>query len=88
MNVVLNVEEVEGVLSLVTSHVLDHVELSESARDRVREWRTAHSVGASALDDYAEVLNAAIGNYIDERTTRMLRKQGKYYVPGGAQREG
>lgn len=86
MNVVLNVEEVEGVLSLVTSLVLDHVELSEPGRERVRRWRTDHALGTSDLDDYAEVLNAAVGTYIDERTTRMLRKQGKYYVPRGAQR--
>lgn len=88
MNVVLNVEEVEGVLSLVTSHVLDHVEISDQAASRIRDWRSSRSVGARPLDEYAEVMNAAIGNYIDERTTRMLRKQGKYYVSGADEQSG
>lgn len=86
MNVVLNVEEVEVVLSLVTSHVLDHVQVSDEAAERIRDWRRDRAMGTSALDDYAEVLNSAIGNYIDERTTRMLRKRGKYYVSDAQER--
>lgn len=86
MNVILNVDEVETVLMLVTSQVLDHVDLSDKSKDAVRSWRRAHSVGTPDLDEYAEVLNEAIGNHIDERTTRMLRRRGKMRLSAAEER--
>ena len=38
------------------------------------------------LDDFTEALNLAIGNFIDERTTRMLRKRGKIRVSASVER--
>ncbi len=78
MNVVLNVDEVEAVLSLVTSQVLDGVELSPKAQEAIRQWRTNRAPDTVELDGYAGRLNEAIGNAIDERTTRMLRQRGRY----------
>jgi len=80
MNVILNVEEVQAIASLVTSHVLDHVDLSREAGDAVRTWRRANEVGGADLDEYTVVFNEALGNAIDERTTRMLRQRGKQRV--------
>jgi hypothetical protein len=80
MNVILNTEEAHVVLALVTSTVLDHVELSEETRDKIREWRTARAPGTIPLDDFTEELNEAIGNFIDDRTRRMLRQRGKVKV--------
>jgi hypothetical protein len=80
MNVILNVEEVQAIASLVTSQVLDHVELSQQSREAVRAWRRANDVGSSGLDEYSVVFNEALGNAIDERTTRMLRQRGKVRV--------
>ena len=77
MNVVLNVEEVHTVISLVTSGVLDHADLSEPTKQTIRDWRRAHEPGSIDLDAYAVVFNEAIGNRIDERTTRMVRGRGK-----------
>ncbi|MEX1022369.1 MAG: hypothetical protein WD058_04390 [Dehalococcoidia bacterium] len=82
MNVVLNTEEAHVVLALVTSSVLDHVEISEEAKDRVRELRRDHGPGTPGLDGFTERLNEAIGNYIDERTRRMMRQRGKLKVQG------
>lgn len=80
MNVILNTEEAHVVLSLVTSSVLDHVDLSEETKERIRTWRRDHAHGTSELDGFTERLNEAVGNYIDERTRRMMRQRGKVKV--------
>ncbi len=80
MNVILNVDEVHAVLSLVSSQVLDHVDLSQKTRKAIGQWRQEHNVGTVGLDGYAEVLNEALGTHIDAHTTRMLRKRGKVRV--------
>lgn len=82
MNVVLNTDEAHVVLTLVTSNVIDHVEISDEAKERVKRWRNDHNLGTSGLDGFTERLNEAIGNYIDERTRRMLRQRGKLKVQG------
>jgi hypothetical protein len=80
MNVILNTDEVNAVLTLVTAQVLDHVDLSTDAKKQVRAWRRAHDIDTTGLDEFAETMNAALGNFIDERTTRYLRKRGKIKV--------
>lgn len=82
MNVVLNTEEAHAVLSLVTSSVLDHVDISEEAKEKVRVWRRDHTIGTVELDGFTERLNEAVGNFIDERTRRMMRQRGKVKVQG------
>jgi len=82
MNVILNADEAQVVLSLVTSTVLDHVEVSEEAREKVREYRRERAAGTSELDEFTVALNEAIGNFIDERTRRMMRVRGKVKVQG------
>ena len=80
MNVVLNTDESHVVLALVTSTVLDHVELSEDAKEKIKAWRTARAPGMGALDGFTEELNEALGNLIDQRTRRMMRQRGKLKV--------
>ena len=80
MNVILNTDESHVVLSLVTSTVLDHVELSEEAKEQIRAWRTERAPGTIPLDEFTESLNEAVGNFIDERTRRMMRQRGKLKV--------
>ena len=82
MNVILNSDEAHAVLSLVSAQVLDHVELSEAGRKAIRDWRRAHDIGRAGLDDFTESINLAIGNHIDEHTTRMMRIRGAMKVKG------
>lgn len=80
MNVILNTDEAQAVLTLVSAQVLDHVELSGEAKEAIREWRRSIGVNAPELDEFTGALNLAIGNYIDERTTRMMRTRGQLKV--------
>lgn len=87
MNVVLNVEEVHTVIALVTSQVIDGVGLSTRGKEAIRRWRREHDVGTTGLNEYAVVFNEAIGNHIDEQTTRMLRRRGKVHISVAEERE-
>ena len=86
MNVILNVDEVHTVLTLVTSQVLDHVELSDEAKEAVRNWRRDHALGGGDLDEFVVVFNEAIGNHLDDRTTRMLRRRGSLRISAAEER--
>ena len=84
MNVVPNTDEAQAVLSLVTAQVLDNLELSEAGKQAIRDWRRDRAPGTIPLDEFTKSLNEAIGNFIDERTTRMLRLRGSLKVREGA----
>jgi len=86
MNVILNVDEVHAVLTLVTSQVLDNVELSEGAREAIRAWRREHGMETHGLDDYGAKFNATLGTHIDEQTTRYLRRRGSMRVSAREER--
>ena len=80
MNVLLNVDETLAVIARMTGAVLDGVELSEAGRTAIRDWRKHRAEGTKELDDFTVALNEALGNFIDERTTRRLRLRGGLFV--------
>lgn len=85
MNVILNTDEVHSVLALVTANILDHVDLSDDAKKKIRAWRRERDIDTIGLDEFAEAMNTALGNHIDERTTRYLRKRGSLKVSARAE---
>ena len=77
MNVVLNTDEANVVMSVITAQLIDQAGLSEAAKKAVREWRRDLAPGTIPLDGLTLRINTAIGNFIDERTTRMMRTRGQ-----------
>ena len=53
MNVVMNTDEAHVVLSLVTSQILDHLQMSEEGREVVKSWRRSHNLGSGDLNEFA-----------------------------------
>jgi hypothetical protein len=88
MNVIMNVDEVHVVLTLVSSQVLDNVELSDAARKAIRDWRQEHVLGSKDLDAFSARFNESLGNHIDEQTTRYLRRRGSLRVSAVEERAG
>lgn len=88
MNVILNVDEAHAVLARVTGQVIDQAGLSEAAREAIKQWRQDRDPGMKPLDDFVVGFNEAIGNHIDEATSRRLRMRGGLAVslrPGAKQ---
>ncbi|MCC6238247.1 MAG: hypothetical protein IT299_11855 [Dehalococcoidia bacterium] len=88
MNVILNVDEVQAIVALVSAQVLDNVDLSSEAKEAIRAWRREHDLGTKGLDEYAERFNGALGTSIDEQTTRYLRRRGSMRVSAREERVG
>ena len=78
MRLILEADEAWPIMTLVVSQVLDGVELSEDAREALRRWRANHAEGAEAMNLLAEEINEALGNVIDDRTRRLIRRKGGY----------
>ncbi|OGO51322.1 MAG: hypothetical protein A2148_10460 [Chloroflexi bacterium RBG_16_68_14] len=78
MRLILEADEAWSIMMLVVSQVLDGVELSDEGRAAVRKWRTDHAEGTEAMDRLAEAMNEALGNVIDERTRKLIRRKGRF----------
>lgn len=76
MNVILNIDEVHAVLARVTGQVIDQAGLSDAAVEAIKQWRRDRDPGMKPLDDFAVGFNEALGNHIDEATSRRLRMRG------------
>ncbi len=78
MYVIMQADEAWSVMTLVVSQVLDNVALSADARAAIKQWRTSHAEGTPAMDALAEEMNDALGARIDERTSKLIRRKGRY----------
>ncbi len=78
MQIILETDEAWSLMSVITSYVIDQSGVSQDAKQRVRRWRTDRAVGAVEMDTLAVAMNRALGTYLDDRTTRMVRQKGRY----------
>ncbi len=78
MNITLNPGEVNAVIGLVTSRLLDSVELSEEGQETVRTWRSDRGPGSSELDEFADRFNDELWDLLDESTRRRTMRAGRF----------
>ena len=78
MQVILETDEAWSLMSLIVSQMIDHSGVSGEGKTALRRWRTDRVVGTVEMDELALALNEALGNTIDEKTTRMVRRRGRY----------
>ena len=78
MRVILEADEAWSVMTLAVAQVLDGVDLSDQGRAAIRQWRTDRAQGAEAIHRLAEAMNEALGNVIDERTRKLIRRKGRF----------
>lgn len=78
MQIVLETDEAWSLMSVITSYAIDNSGISQEGKQRLRQWRTHRAVGTVEMDALAIAMNEAIGTYLDEKTTRMVRQKGRY----------
>lgn len=83
MQIILDEEETGSIMSIVVSQILDQVELSDEARATLQQWRTERKEGTTELADVTVTLNESLGTVLDEATTRLIRRKGRYVSSRG-----
>ncbi len=78
MRIILDEEEAWSLASLVVAQVLDQVELSVDTAKAIKEWRRQREEGTEPMLALAFGMNEALGNKIDEQTTRAVRRRDYY----------
>jgi len=78
MQVILETDETWSLMTIIVSQIIDHAGVSREGKAAIRRWRIGRALGTVEMDDLALALNEALGNTIDERTTRMIRRRGRY----------
>ena len=74
---ILEKDEAWSLVSVITSYIIDNSGLSQDGKQRVRGWRTDHD-GTPKLEDLRATVNESLGIYGDEKTTRQIRKKGRF----------
>ena len=78
MQIILEVDEAWSLMSVITSYVIDKSGVSQDGKQAIRRWRTDHASGNVEMDRLTVAMNEALGTYLDEKTTRMIRQKGRY----------
>ena len=78
MRLILDADEAWSIMTLTVSQVMDGTELSDDGRAAVRKWRSDRADGTESMNVLAEEMNEALGNIIDERTRKLIRRKGRY----------
>ena len=78
MQVILEPDEAWSIMTLVVAQVLDQVELSDEGKAAVRRWRSDHNEGTAEMAELTVSLNEIMGTTLDEKTTRLIRRAGRY----------
>jgi hypothetical protein len=78
LQVILDNEEAWSLMSLMVSQIIDRADLSSEGKAAVRKWRTDRATGTVELADLTVEFNDALGSTLDEKTTRLIRRRGRY----------
>ena len=78
VHVILDEEEAQSLLALITAQVIDQVELTPETVAAIREWRNKLERGSDGLLQFSAALNESLGNKIDEELKRTIRRRDYY----------
>jgi len=78
LQVILDNEETWSLMSLMISQIIDRADLSSDGKAIVRRWRTERATGTVELADLTVDFNDALGSTLDDKTTRLIRRRGRY----------
>ncbi len=78
MRVILDEQESQSFMSVITSLIIDQVELSDEAANAIRDWRLHMEEGSKDLGEFAEQMNVTLGNKLDDETRKVIRRRDYY----------
>lgn len=78
MQVVLDADECWSLMTLISSYVIDKSGVSQEGKQKIRKWRTDRAEGTPQMLALSDGVNEALGAYVEEKTTRSVKRKGRY----------
>ncbi len=78
MQVLLETDEAWSLMTAITACVIDRSGISQDGKQKVRRWRTERADGTVEMDQLAVAMNRALGVHLDVKTTRQVKRKGRY----------
>lgn len=78
MQIILDTGEAWSLTTIVVSQMIDKAGVSSDGKAKLRRWRTDRANGTAEMSELTIDLNEALGSTLDEKTTRLIRRQGRY----------
>jgi hypothetical protein len=80
MQLVLDQDEAWALMTLIASYVIDKSGVSQAGKQAIRKWRTDRAEGTALMEALAVDVNEALGTYLEEKTTRRVKRKGRYVM--------
>jgi hypothetical protein len=81
--ITLETEDANGLMNLLVSQMIDNAGLSSDGKEKLRRWRTQHAAGTVEMSDLTLAFNDALGQEMDERQRKLIRRKGRYVSTSG-----
>lgn len=78
MQVILDADESWSLMTLISSYVIDKSGVSQDGKQAIRKWRTDRAEGTALMAQLSVSVNEALGTFLEEKTTRSIKRKGRY----------
>ncbi|MEX2237334.1 MAG: hypothetical protein WEB00_07355 [Dehalococcoidia bacterium] len=81
--VTLETDDANGLVNLLVSQIIDNAGIGPDGKAKLRKWRTERSSGTAEMADLTLALNEELGQEIDERARKLIKRKGRYVSTAG-----
>lgn len=81
--ITLETEDANGLMNLLVSQMIDNADLSPDGKAKLRKWRTERAAGTVEMSDLTIAFNDVLGQEMDERQRKLIRRKGHYVSTSG-----
>ncbi|HET9199815.1 MAG TPA: hypothetical protein VFO84_02415 [Dehalococcoidia bacterium] len=81
--ITLETEDANGLMNLLVSQMIDNADLSADGKAKLRTWRSDHASGTVEMSDLTIAFNDALGQEMDERQRKLIKRKGRYVSTSG-----
>ncbi len=78
MQIVVEPDEAWSLMMVISSYIVDKSGIEHDSKQKIRKWRNDRAEGTAEMSDLTIAVNEALGNLIDEKTNRTIRRAGRY----------
>jgi hypothetical protein len=81
--ITLETDDANGLMNLMVGYMVDNAGLTADGKAALKRWRQDRSAGTAEMAELTIAFNEALGNQLDERTTKLIKRKGRYVTTRG-----